>query len=847
MAAAGEEQNEEIALINQAADDDEAGSAENHVISQQAESSEQQSGANPTSNLSNLSNQPPPPAAHLALPSDRPDSAARLNQLEAQLRQPDAVNEPSVLNLLREYVVANGHPQQAVELLTENYVGYPQIATLACSWLKFLDDEDEDGSPGEYHHHHHHRNTNTNNTNNEVADTRSGKKEKPKSQNRGIAAAPLLSHQNESVAVGKAASPSPPTLSAMDEAFFLRKLVLERFDPQMFAGIFSAGGSGIPQWINALLADADGRALIYELSSRYQNSLLLNFAMQKIIMQPGRDAEAAASGVSLVGYFGVYHRLLGVRLRQAAAARDEETLLRVCRELCEGAALSQHAYVHAQQMLLDLARDSSQPYAPRFLRISQELEAAIPGPAPWKMHRWFECEAAVDVRGGNTTLNSSSSNNNNNNNNTGGGGGGGGVNQDGDASAAAWLVSDILANTSGGNPATTSDVIKLFRLYALPPPPLPLPLPPSSENAQTAKRKRSADDGEAIVENSDKVVVVVVEKNSEKEQKQRRRPPSVHLLRQPRLIDALLQTVFAAGKQLQTEAQSAFIGLLSIAVAAADDDNDSDDDAVAAGEVNNDVSPLLHDNRKTPVNKQEAVIATRAALTTAAELAHMALGDEPLNEEHRRQADEAFNQPCCAVGVLCMLRSRLVSSEYWAAAYLIHKEPPFLPLLLSIVKQQPRFHSEILSLVGAVLGALGTAPSGPDVARGMLQVAVALAAAGRVKEVLDWSEKWSKNADATLIRHLFFGLLEIAAPPYSPRFAGAMVRLGAVGGALRQRMGGREWMARGALLAEFGGACGGAAASTVAFEPVLGRDEVSFLRELNLCLKTSGLLLSSSK
>jgi hypothetical protein len=47
----------------------------------------------------------------------------KLNELEAALRAPDAVMEPGVMDRLREYVMANGHPQAAVEYLTESYVG----------------------------------------------------------------------------------------------------------------------------------------------------------------------------------------------------------------------------------------------------------------------------------------------------------------------------------------------------------------------------------------------------------------------------------------------------------------------------------------------------------------------------------------------------------------------------------------------------------------------------------------------------------------------------------------------------------------------------------------------------
>ncbi len=50
----------------------------------------------------------------------------RLNELEAQLRQPDAVMEPGIMDRLRDYVMANGHPQAAVEHLTDSYVGEPR-------------------------------------------------------------------------------------------------------------------------------------------------------------------------------------------------------------------------------------------------------------------------------------------------------------------------------------------------------------------------------------------------------------------------------------------------------------------------------------------------------------------------------------------------------------------------------------------------------------------------------------------------------------------------------------------------------------------------------------------------
>lgn len=755
----------------------------------------------------------PPPAGN------GPDSAARLNELEATLRQPDAVMEPSILASLRDYVKAQGHPKHAVEILTENYVGYAQMANLACSWLKLLDSNDGNevagatpsqptsrvagstppshsvaqpsgvgGGDNDVNAHaaggdaqlqlpltkqqqqqRHHLGTGSDTNNN-----------KPEGDEiEGI------HHRNiqQREAGGTAATGVVP-FSAMDEAYFLRQLVLEKFDPQKFSGIFSAGGSGAPKWLSGLISDREGRGIIYTLSAKYQNSLLLNFAMQKILMQPGRDVEAAAVGASLVGYFGVYHRLLAVRLKQAAAARDEVTLQQLSKELCEGAVESQHAYVHAQQLLRDLSTDMTQPWAPRFLRLAQEMEAAVPGPAPWKMHRWYEPEAALqfEIHSGE---------------------------EEDEASTAAWLVSDILASTSGGAPATTSDVIRLYRLYCSPP---------------QEKKGR---------------------KDEEEEFRGSRRPrrPKVALLRQPILIQVLLQAVFSPGKQLQNEAQAAFVGVLSLAVAALDDSEEyNDTNAVHKKQDTNKAAAPI----SSPLD-QSAAISARKALEIAAELAHKALRDEILSTEEREKGELAMQEPCCAAGLLSMLRSRLTSHDYWATAYHIHKEPPFLPLFLAIVRQQHSMHFTVLSLISSALGVMGAAPSGPDVARALLQVAVALVGAGRVEQVLEWAERWARNADASLVRVFFFGVLEIASPPYSTHFAASMVRLGAIGGALRQKMGSKAWMARGALLAEFAAACEeslsthkASRAGSSSSENVLRREETLYLRELNMSLRNSG-------
>jgi hypothetical protein len=189
-------------------------------------------------------------------------------------------------------------------------------------------------------------------------------------------------------------------------------------------------------------------------------------------------------------------------------------------------------------------------------------------------------------------------------------------------------------------------------------------------------------------------------------------------------------------------------------------------------------------------------------------------------------------------GLLRAMSAQLTRPDYWQTAYHLHRSPPFLALLSLLVPRQPALHGTLLSLLGGALGALGNANH--DMAKGLLSIAVQvwqqgalgfwgthalggwppqschfpreavacrltgppvlakgwlspitpapsrlaslgsitlqLVSAGRVGEVLRWAEEWKARADPSLVRHLAFGVLEVAAPPYSPDFAGSMLR-----------------------------------------------------------------------
>jgi hypothetical protein len=65
-------------------------------------------------------------------------------------------------------------------------------------------------------------------------------------------------------------------------ATVLQELAKERFDATKFLSVFKRGH---PEWLVELIADRRGRQLIYELSAAHRNSLLLNYAIQRILKQ----------------------------------------------------------------------------------------------------------------------------------------------------------------------------------------------------------------------------------------------------------------------------------------------------------------------------------------------------------------------------------------------------------------------------------------------------------------------------------------------------------------------------------------------------------------------------------
>lgn len=602
------------------------------------------------------------------------DSAAHvLNELEVALRKTDAVLEPGVLSTLGEYLRQNGNASQAIEYLSDGYVGYAQMGSLLCSWLRFVEEEEDQEQEGARY-----------------------------------AARAAKTHDEPSIA--------KPAKNQFDEAAYLRQLALEKFKPSIFSGIFSSGGSGAPKWLNSLIEDADGRSLIYDLSFRHQNCLLLTFAVQKILMQPGRDEEVASQGVDLSSYFGVFHRILMVRLRAIASTNDKERLKELSRLIQHGAFSNVTGYLHVRQILTQLEA-VSQPWSNRFKRLREDLEMASKDGIACKMSRFFSP-------------------------------------QDDASFAASTLIADILATASGGHVAPSSDVIKLYRQY----------------------KSR----GSACI-------------------------PSVKLLYHPMMIEVLLRSLFNPSKRLYGEALEAHAYILAVAVGGRDDCESFD--------------------------AQKIFLDTKKAISTSIEMAHKATDDVFLTEEERSATEMSLEHAsCCASGILMLLRKKLLSPEYWSSAYHIHKEPPFLVLLMAINKRQPSMRGDVFHLVKNALQTAGNASQSIDTAIGLVKILVDLCKTTYIGNVLSWAIQWARNAASELSRELIFGVLSIAAPPYSSWFATNMLKLMAVANIRQQAMGTRLWNSKAPLLKEFNDEV------QKMNMPVLEKSEASLLRDFRLSL-----------
>ena len=649
--------------------------------------------------------------------------SSQVQALEDVLKAPDAIMEPDIFDVLTDYFkwvpFTDAAAADVIRFLEGGYEGYAHMGSLVCSWLRYVDDNDE-----EYH-------------------------EEDRGVKRQRVGTPTSMAPRSGMGVNGVQGNSPCTDTEMapdDEATFLRELVLEKFKPSTFENLFTTGGGGPPRWLNALVSEPGGRELIFQLSNKHDDSLLLSFALKKIVSK-GYGEEVARKDVDLSRYFDVYHSILMVRLRALASTNDEREITRLCGLVQKSALSSMLAYLHVRQVLTRLAKDGERegkPWTGRFRRMYQDLEAASKDGLACKMSRCF-----VDSNGPEGADEESSV-----------------------TFMAASVIGDVLATAVGGHVAPTSDVIKLQRLYS----------------------GLDVDDGASKVPG---------------------KLPSVRLLHHPVIVDVLLRSMFNPSKKLRGEALEAHTFVLSAAVCGLDE-NIGDREGGALS-----------------IAQQPEVARLMGLIRVAVSLGHKATDDTLLTDEEKAQGDSSMAEAICATGVLVLLGRKLTSAEYWSSAYHVHKEPPFLVLLFGIVEKQPSMHGDVFALIKDAMRSAGNTTAGTDVVVGLVRVLIELCKTSLVEEILAWAIGWARNANAEVSRALIFGLLEIAAPPYSKFFVESVVRLMNAADLRRQSMGSRLWNANRDVIKEF-------YEQTAADHPKLALDkgEKVYLRDMGCMLGT---------
>lgn len=118
---------------------------------------------------------------------------------------------------------------------------------------------------------------------------------------------------------------------------------------------------GAPEW----------RQLLYELSTRYKDSLLLNYAIQRI-SEDGHQNEIASLSAATT-YFPVYNRVLDYAFSRVLQMSEDE-LFNFIPEFTRMCNHGEHTYLYAQALSYMLA---GEPNGAIFRRLSQELEKDV--------------------------------------------------------------------------------------------------------------------------------------------------------------------------------------------------------------------------------------------------------------------------------------------------------------------------------------------------------------------------------------------------------------------------------------------------------------------------------------
>ena len=220
--------------------------------------------------------------------------------------------------------------------------------------------------------------------------------------------------------------------------------------------------------------------------------------------------------------------------------------------------------------------------------------------------------------------------------------------------------------------------------------------------------------------------------------------PSLDALRVPAVVQALLREAFAAvargGAEASDAEGTAAVRLLALACAA-----------------------------------PEEWPATRAALVAAARRAAAAAGGTSPEPE---ALSAVVATPVAAAGLAAVLCRDLADGEFYRRVHAPVALVAYMAMLFAAAQQQST-HTHIVDGLGAALRTLGR--SAMERSEQLLQLVPVLLRAGCVTPLLAMGERWVAGGDVepSRVRTFVSLILGVAAPPYSPQFAAAVLRVSA--------------------------------------------------------------------
>uniref|UniRef100_A0A1I7YKB7 Negative elongation factor D n=1 Tax=Steinernema glaseri TaxID=37863 RepID=A0A1I7YKB7_9BILA len=245
------------------------------------------------------------------LPDDE-ENRVILEHCAELFAQPDFVMEPEVKMSAMAFIQAKGEPEDLIERLSENYLALGQTCNLIGDWLADLELEDT---------------------------------AKPKKPGRGRRkAAPV---EPASGAFKNCASVHESLESTM------ASLISRHFSMETVDRIFETDSEVGTEWLPQLITHKAWRRLVYDLSEKNPQCLMLTFCV-KLISEAGFQHEISSVNTAarqLDIFCGVLVATLDSLLSEHSRGPGTESYERAFGELVKVACHSEHTYLYTQTIL----------------------------------------------------------------------------------------------------------------------------------------------------------------------------------------------------------------------------------------------------------------------------------------------------------------------------------------------------------------------------------------------------------------------------------------------------------------------------------------------------------------